>query len=403
MNKKIIITGLLLVSVSLAGCSSGQEPTATVPLPTATSAAIATATIEATTVVASPTEMATQATAAEATPTSAAAGEATRPTAGTSATASTSEDSTPKIVAAATAFLATLSDSEKSSVLFDWTDTAQKQRWSNLPQGAFQRAGLMWGNMSETQQNAWLAVMQATLSTEGYNRMIAEWNGDEVLASQGGGGGLTFGKKYYYIAIIGTPSETDPWQWQWGGHHVTINATIVGPNVSLTPSFIGVQPATYTDANGNTVRPLGDIEDEAFALVNSLDATQQQAAILGSSPIDLVLGPGQDGKTIQSEGLPASQMTAEQQPALLHLIGHYAGLVNDEDAAARMAEIESTLDQTYFVWYGPTTPGSAAYFRITGPTVVIEYAPQQMGGSAANHIHGIYRDPTNDYGAKYTK
>jgi uncharacterized protein DUF3500 len=169
------------------------------------------------------------------------------------------------------------------------------------------------------------------------------------------------------------------------------------------PSFIGVQPGQYTDANGNTIRPLGDIEDEAFALVNSLDATQQKVAVLGSSTIDLVLGPGQDGKTIQAEGLPAAQMTADQQAALLKLIGHYTGLANDTTAAARMAEVKSTLDQTYFAWYGPTTKGSAAYFRITGPTLVIEYSPQQMGGDAANHIHGIYRDPTNDYGAKYAQ
>ncbi len=266
----------------------------------------------------------------------------------------------------------------------------------------------MWGNLSETQQNAWLALMQATLSTEGYNRVIAEWNADDVLvAQQGGGGGgggqLLFGKQYYWIAIIGTPSETEPWQWQWGGHHVTVNTTIVGPNIALTPSFIGCQPCEYTDASGNTVRPLGDIKDEAFALVNALDATQQQAAVLGDTSIDLVLGPGQDGKTIQSEGLPAAQMTADQQAALLKLIGHYTGLINDEDAAARNAEIQATLDETYLAWYGPTTPGSAAYFRITGPTIVIEYSPQSMGGDAANHIHGIYRDPTNEYGAKLTQ
>jgi hypothetical protein len=325
------------------------------------------------------------------------------------ATSSTAQDATPGIVAAANAFLATLSDTEQDSVLFDWSDTEQKQRWSNFPEGLFERDGLMWGNLSEEQQDAWLQLMQATLSTEGYNRVIAEWNADDVLAAEGSGGGspgggqLLFGKQYYWIAIIGTPSETDPWQWQWGGHHVTINATIVGPNISLTPSFIGVQPATYTDANGNTIRPLGDIEDEAFALINSLDATQQQAAILGSTSIDLVLGPGQDGRTIQPEGLPASQMNADQQASLLKLIGHYTGLANDEDAALRMAEVQSTLAETYLAWYGPTTPGSAAYFRITGPTIVIEYSPQQMGGDAANHIHGIYRDPTNDYGAKYTQ
>jgi Protein of unknown function (DUF3500) len=92
-------------------------------------------------------------------------------------------------------------------------------------------------------------------------------------------------------------------------------------------------------------------------------------------------------------------MTADQQAAFLKLIGHYTGLSNDEDAAARMAEIKSTLNQTYLAWYGPTTKGSAAYFRVTGPTIVIEYSPQQGG----NHIHGIYRDPTNDYGAKYAQ
>jgi hypothetical protein len=353
-----------------------------------------------------------------------------------SPSAFSSEDATSAIVAAANAFLGTLSDDEKSAVLFDWSDTAQKQRWSNLPEGGFERDGLMWENLSDDQRNAWLAVMQATLSTEGYDRVMAEWAADDALASQdgeggappaggfgngaapaggtppaggagpqnGGGGGmqLLYGSQYYWVALIGEPSETDPWQWQWGGHHVTINATIVGSNLSLTPSFIGVQPATYTDAGGNTVRPLGDIEDEAFALVNSLDATQQATAILGDTYIDLVLGPGQDGKTLQAEGLPASQMTSDQQAALLHLIGHYAGLANDEDAASRLAEITSTLDDTYFVWYGSTTEGEAGYFRITGPSLVIEYSPQGMGGDPSSHIHGIYRDPTNDYGAKYT-
>jgi len=269
----------------------------------------------------------------------------------------------------------------------------------------------MWGNMSETQQNAWLAVMQATMSEEGYNRVLAEWNADEALLAQEGTGG-GFGKANYYIALIGAPSETEPWQWQWGGHHVTVNATIAGPNVALTPSFIGCQPCEYTDASGNTIRPLGDIEQDAFALMNSLDDTQKQAAVLGDSLIDLVLGPGQDGKTIQPEGLPGSQMNADQQAAFLKLIEHYTGLINDEDAPSRNAEIQANLGETYFAWYGPTAEGSVAYFRVTGPTIVIEYAPQGAGGgpggggggaATTEHIHGIYRDPTNDYGAKYTQ
>jgi hypothetical protein len=395
LKQVVTLGGVAAGAAILAACGASTATPTAVPQPTALPTTAPAATASAAT--------------------AAATGQAGATT--TPAASGTAQSTTPQIVAAANAFLATLSDAEKARVLFDWNDTAQKQRWSNLPEGLFQRAGLMWGNLSEAQQNSWLALMQATLSSEGYDRVLAEWNADEALAAaqgSGGGGGpggqLLFGKNYYWVAIIGTPSETSPWQWQWGGHHVTVNATIVGSNIALTPSFIGVQPGTYTDANGNTVRPLGDIEDEAFALVNSLDATQQQAAILSSTPIDLVLGPGQDGKTLQAEGLPAAQMSPEQQAAFLKVIGHYAGLVNDAAAAARMAEIQANLGQTYFAWYGPTTAGSAAYFRVTGPSIVIEYSPQGgggtgtgLGGAATNqHIHGIYRDPTNDYGARYT-
>ncbi|OHV59942.1 hypothetical protein BCD48_41000 [Pseudofrankia sp. BMG5.36] len=313
-------------------------------------------------------------------------------------TSAASGDATPGIVAAANAFLATLTADEKFHVLFDWSDTAQKARWSNLPQGLYQRDGLMVGNLSTEKVNAFLAVMKATLSTEGYQRVVAEWTADDQLATQGG---MSYGKQYYWMAIIGEPSGTDPWQWQFGGHHVTVNATIHGSQVALTPSFIGAQPATYKD-NATTVRPLGDIEDEAFALVNSLDSTDRSKAVLGTSPIDLVLGPGQDGKTIQSEGLPASEMSADEQTAFLKLIDEYGGLVNDEDAASREAQLKADLPKTYFAWYGPTAVGSAAYFRVTGPHIAVEYSPQSMGGDAANHIHGIYRDPTNDYGAAIT-
>ncbi|MEZ4731308.1 MAG: DUF3500 domain-containing protein [Caldilineaceae bacterium] len=402
MNKPGIVTGVLLISLLVSSCVTSLATPA--PGATATtSATTGTSTSETTTAAITSTASVSA-------------------TADVAAAGSTAEDATPRIVAAANAFLTTLSNSEREAVLFDWTNTEQKQRWSNLPEGLYERNGLMWGDMSEAQQNAWLGLMQATLSTEGYNRVIAEWQADDVLTTGGGGGApggnpppgnggpagggpgqLLYGTQYYWIALIGTPSESDPWQWQWGGHHVTVNATVAGSNVVLTPSFIGCQPCTYTDANGNTVEPLGDIRDDAFALVNMLDATQQATAILGDTFIDLVLGPGEDGRIIQAEGLPAAEMTADQQAQFLQLISHYTGLVNDEDAASRLAEVASTLNETYFAWYGPTSADSAAYFRVTGPTIVIEYAPQSMGGNAADHIHGIYRDPINEYGVQLTQ
>jgi hypothetical protein len=117
-----------------------------------------------------------------------------------------------------------------------------------------------------------------------------------------------------------------------------------------------------------------------------------------------VLGPGQDGKTIQPEGLKASAMTEQQRAQLLDLISEWSGIVHESAAAARMAEIKAGINDTWFAWSGSTsvTPGHSgtAYYRIQGPALVIEYAPQPLGGDPTLHIHTMYRDPTNDYGRK---
>ena len=164
--------------------------------------------------------------------------------------------------------------------------------------------------------------------------------------------------------------------------------------MSVTPSFIGVQPAVY-DSEDNEVKPLGTIESDAYELVTAFDGSQQSEAVLGDTLIDLVLGPGTDGRTIEAQGISGADMTDAQKELLLTLISHYGNLVNEEDAAVRMAELESEIDQTYFAWYSPTDPAdtSGIYFRVTGPSIVIEYSGQQMGGNATDHIHGIYRDP----------
>ena len=112
---------------------------------------------------------------------------------------------------------------------------------------------------------------------------------------------------------------------------------------------------------------------------------------------DLVLGAGADGKVIQPEGIKASALTPPQQTMLLDVAHEWVGILNDEAAGAKMAELKANLPQTWFAWSGSTKNGEVAYYRIQGPTVVIEYAPQQ---GDLDHIHTIYRDPTNDYGAK---
>jgi hypothetical protein len=186
---------------------------------------------------------------------------------------------------------------------------------------------------------------------------------------------------------------------QFGGHHLAINVTVVGTNTVMTPSLPAAQPAKYT-LNGQTIRPLGHENDKGFALINALNAAQQKYAILNYEVKDLVLGPGADGKVIQPEGILASELDANQQAMLLDLVHEWVGILNDEAAAAKMAEIKANLPRTYFAWSGATKNGGLAYYRVQGPTVVIEYAPQQ---GDTDHIHTIYRDPTNDYGAKLVR
>jgi len=333
-------------------------------------------------------------------------------------------DATARIVAAAQAFVATLDDAGKTKVLFAF-DSPQRSRWSNLPTGIFERGGVRMGDLTDAQRAAAMAVLSTAFSQDGYRKIMGIVRGDEMLLSAprgggpggppaggapaggpppgqgggpggGGGGRVRFGQDEYYLAFAGTPSVTTPWILQFGGHHLAINLTVVGRRATLAPTHTGAQPATYS-FEGRTVRPLGNEVDRAFALMASLDEGQRKQAILGSTMADLVLGPGQDGRTIQPEGLRASAMTAAQQAMLLDLIREWAGIAADALAAPRIEELRSKLPDTWFAWSGPPTAGSAAYFRIQGPTLVIEYAPQR----GVDHIHTIYRDPTNDYGAAY--
>ena len=303
----------------------------------------------------------------------------------------------------ANAFLAMLDAGERAKAAFPF-NSPQKTNWSNLPSGIYQRNSLRLGDLTPAKRSAALAVVAAVLSADGYRKVTDIMNGDEVLRGAGGGqtggrggrGGVVFGAAEYYIAILGTPSATAPWMVQFGGHHLAINVTIVGQNNVITPSLPAAQPAKYT-LNGQTIRPLGKENDKGFALIGALTAEQRKQAILSYRVSDLVLGPGEDGKTIQPEGIPASALNASQQAMLLDLAHEWVGILNDEGATARMAEIRSNLSRTFFAWSGATENGGLAYFRIQGPTVLIEYAPQQ---GDLDHIHTIYRDPTNDYGAR---
>jgi hypothetical protein len=321
-------------------------------------------------------------------------------------------DATARAVAAADAYLATLDPAQRKKANIDLNEKTRTV-WSNLPTGmamqvgATERNGIKLGDMTPAQEKAALALVAATLSADGFQKAMAIVDADQVLETRSaptrkGGSQTRFGRAEYYVAILGKASTTDPWMLQFGGHHLAINVTFAGRQNVLTPTHTGTQPASYS-VDGRTVRPLGDENDKAFALVNALNADQQKQAILGVEVRNLVLGPGTDGKTIAPEGVRVSTFTPAQRTMLVDLVREWTGILDDEAAAAKIKEIESGLADTYFAWAGPTTNGQGAYFRIQGPAVFIEYAPQGPAANNTDHIHTIYRDPTNDYAAKATR
>ena len=263
-----------------------------------------------------------------------------------SVTGATAQTATSRIVKAANGFLATLNEKQRQSVLFAFDDEQQRARWSNFPTGFVPRGGISLKEMNSTQRAAAMALVSSALSRKGFEKVEQIMEGDEVnkiseanrpsFDNNGGrpprgngngppptgagpppgsgngpppgngtnrppfGGGLNadlFGKDLYYISILGTPSEKDPWMLQFGGHHLALNITIAGERGILTPTLTGAQPALYT-SGGKTVRPLGQESDKALALLNVLDDRQRKQAILSYRMADLVLGPGQDGKKI---------------------------------------------------------------------------------------------------------
>ena len=362
---------------------------------------------------------------------SAAHGDAPAAPASAANPAAGSAEQSRRIAEDANRFLAGLTAEQRKQATFAFGDAAQRARWSNFPNGIFQRAGLRYGALTAAQKSALTALLGDVLSPYGLQMVRDQMDADDQLKANpglgggpggpgggppgggrggpppggppggGGGGDPGFGADNYLVAFLGTPSATAPWMLQFGGHHLGINASFAGPRMTLSPTLTGGQPTKYVRGG----KPVYIVQTEvmhANAMLAGLDAGQRSRAVVGPQRIDLVLGPGHDGQKLQPEGLPGSAMTEKQKAQLVALIEARLGIINAAHLAPAMAAVRRGLDQTYFAWFGPTPDAGSAYFRVTGPTLVLEFSPQSLGGDAANHLHNMYRDPTNEYGAAWT-
>ncbi len=312
-------------------------------------------------------------------------------------------DRSPKAqVAAAEAFLATLSEDEKKQALLPLAHP-ERQKWTNVPTKA-DDGGIRLGDLTKTQLESACAFLSTVLSENGYlmarNIMLADdlLLRNEKQAKRRGG----FGSANYWIAIFGTPSESEPWGVQWDGHHVAVNLTIVGEKMTLSPAFIGTQPHKFMLGEEEII-PMENEIAWAMDFMKSLDEKQRAKAIITSKRGRMQAGAGKDGFIPEAKGLPCSELTEKQHALLLKLVGLWVDDLPAKAAKARMTELNEQLKKAHFAWYGPFTPGSDASYHLVGPEIIVEYTGQDLGGDPLDHIHSIYRNPANEYGAQWLK
>ena len=385
LNKRLpaALSGLLLSTTLLAGCStSGTDETTTT---TVSSAAASTTTS-----------------------TSSASSSSS------SSDSSTTAETISNTADAAQAFLATLSTEEQDAVLYDYDAEEKSTGWSNFPVTFVQRSGVNLTDLTEEQQAAALNVLKNLLNDDAYQMIEDIMASDQYLNDESNTTEDSLGQ--YYIAFFGDPSSDSDWSIQFGGHHIGINATFSDGAITFAPTHLGTQPSEWTNEDGETVAALSNMYETAFAFYDSLTEEQQAQLYQGEELDSMVCAPGSTCDYPTGTGLKGSDLTDEQKELLIDVIANWVGLADEETTETELDAIRETLDDTYINWSGATeydtSTGDGIYFQISGPKVYIEFANQQGSAGADidgvitagwGHIHTIYRDPTNDYANSVTQ
>jgi hypothetical protein len=294
---------------------------------------------------------------------------------------------------AANAFVASLTPAQRSKTLFKFDD-AERINWHFVPRP---RRGLPLKEMSAEQQGLARAMLKAGLSQRGYLTADNIIELENVLREMGENPNFR-DPGLYYFTIFGTPSRTLPWGVRAEGHHLSLNFTIIRDTlIASAPAFFGANPAEVRRGSRQGLRTLAGEEDIARELVLSLDNRQRSAAIISlDAPADIVTGAAARVQPLSPIGIRVSDLRPEQSAILVRLLNVYLGRMADPIAARRRVALERTdFRHVAFAWAGSTQRGEPHYYRIQGPSFLVEYDNTQNG---ANHIHTVWRDFEGDFG-----
>ena len=170
----------------------------------------------------------------------------------------------------------------------------------------------------------------------------------------------------------------------------------------MVPAFFGANPAEVRQGDLKGLRVLAQEEDQGRKLIKNLSVKQKEKAIISAdAPDDVINGPGRDAEPLKPAGIAASDMNDAQQKMLRGLLEVYLSKVRGELADSDRKRIEAAgFEKIHFAWAGKISPGERHYYRIQGPTFIVEYDNTQNG---ANHAHVVWRDFKNDFGADWLR
>ncbi|MDH3733072.1 MAG: DUF3500 domain-containing protein [Gemmatimonadota bacterium] len=294
---------------------------------------------------------------------------------------------------AAGAYLGTLDAAGRDRGTWSLEDDARFD-WHFVPR---EREGMPLKDMTDGQRAAAHGLLHSILSSQGYLKATGVMQLEGILGAIEGRPERR-DPEGYYVSIFGSPSVDSPWAWRYEGHHLSLNFTAApGEFPSVTPAFMGSNPHVVPEGPSSGMKLMGAEEAHVREVLAALSADElSRATIADEAPSDIVTGNARAVELDAFEGIPVSEMSAGAQGALLRLLAEYVLNVDSEVARFEMGRIqEAGLDRLHFAWAGSLGPGEGHYFRIHGPTILIEYDNVQGG---ANHVHTVWRDPENDFG-----
>lgn len=282
-------------------------------------------------------------------------------------------------------------------------DSPVRTDWHFIPK---EREGVNWGEMNLEQRRAAHQLLRTALSSQGYFKALTiislENELRKIEADRPNVDQIRDPQKYWF-ALFGDPAGDEPWGWRIEGHHLSLNfSSITGQVLSVTPAFFGSNPAEVREGPRAGLRILGKEEDLGRELINSCTPAQlEEAIILDAAPDEIITQPGIEIKFAEPDGLAASSMTRSQRALLRKLLTELFGNYEAELRDKALHEMEHAgFDKLHFGWAGSTKRGEGHYFRIHGPTLVIEYDNTQNN---ANHAHLVWHSPSNNFAADFLR